>query len=145
MTSTRIPVVKSPTDIDWKQPLHEQLWPELEGHPTHGKPNSDFKLLRKQVPVLTEEQFNKIYPSREHSTITVVNRKAHAWHYVDQRSNYMDSKWHPMVQHPRAADGECNLDQRLTRCSKVPVLATDSPGQLPGLHSKVADLSPTGR
>ena len=57
----RISTVKSPTDIDWQQLLHGQLWPQLEGHPTSGKSDSDFKVLRKQIPVLIEEQFNKIF------------------------------------------------------------------------------------
>ena len=112
----------SPTDIKWQMPLHEQLWPKFEGRPTTGKPASELKLLRKQVPSLTEKQLHKIFPSRDHSTITVVNPQdscpALCW---PQTSSYVDSKWHPMVQHPRAADDDYNLDSRLAGCSKVPV------------------------
>ena len=83
MNPKRIPVVRSPTDTNWTKPLREQLWPQLKGHPTSGEPEADLKLLRKQVPVLTEEQLYKIFPNHEQSTITVVNPKTHTRHYVD--------------------------------------------------------------
>ena len=79
----RIADVQSPMDISWAQPLHEQLLPQLSGHPTSGKSESEFHLLRKKTPVLTGETFHSLFPNCQASTMEVVNPKIEARHYVE--------------------------------------------------------------
>ena len=81
----RISYVKSPEDIDWAHPLHEQLWPNLSGCPTPGKSEAEFRLLRKQIPMLTEEQFHNLFPNYQASSIEVVNPTTDARRYVELR------------------------------------------------------------
>ena len=61
-------------DVDWGQPRHEQLWPQLSGHPTSGKTQSEFRGLRKKIPGLTEDLFYELF---------VFNHKTGARHYLD--------------------------------------------------------------
>ena len=41
-----IQYVKSPKDIDWAQPLHKQLWPQLTARRTE----AEFRVLRQKIP-----------------------------------------------------------------------------------------------
>ena len=100
----RIQYVKSPKDIDWAHPLHEQLWPQLSGHPTIGKPESDFRLLRKKIPLLTKEVFYELFHSYQESSIEVVNPKNDARHYLDLKEAaawiLAGVKWFNVLEQP---------------------------------------------
>ena len=49
----RYRTVRSSTDIDWTRPLEEQLEPNLKGGPDPSKSFEDLRLLRKQIPRLS--------------------------------------------------------------------------------------------
>ena len=58
----RIHTVRSPTDIDWTRPLHEQLEPNFKGGPTKSKPFEELCMLRKNIPKMSDHGFQQIYP-----------------------------------------------------------------------------------
>ena len=71
VSRNRIQYVKSPADIYWDRPLHEQREPQLFGGPDPKRSRDDLGALRRQVPKMVEKQFKDIFPGEEQSTITV--------------------------------------------------------------------------
>ena len=79
----KIQYVKSPTDIEWNRPLDEQLEPQRSGEPSSKKSFDELRALRKRVPKLDNATFKAIFPGKEQSRITVVNKTTFAHHYVN--------------------------------------------------------------
>ena len=68
----RISQVKLPKDIDWAQSM-SSFGHSFQVYPTSGKPESEFRELRKKIPLLTEDVFYELFHSYQASTIEVVN------------------------------------------------------------------------
>ena len=64
--------IRSATDIDWNRPLYKQLEPNLKGGPRSSTTFADLRMLRAEIPKLSKEIFNDIFPSD--STITAVQK-----------------------------------------------------------------------
>ena len=58
--------VRSASDINWDQPLEEQLEPNLKGGPDPSKSFEDLCLLCKQIPRLDNRHFNRV--QRQHDS-----------------------------------------------------------------------------
>ena len=78
----RICTVRSPTDIDWSRPLSEQLEPNFKGGPSKSTPFEDLRMLRKNIPKMTDHGFKQIYP---HDNIIRVTQKTSGTHYLHTR------------------------------------------------------------
>ena len=70
--------VKSPRDIDWTKPLHEQLAYVLQGGPSPTKSKAELRAIRAQVPELSTYTLNGLFPADNVITVT----KNHAVHKI---------------------------------------------------------------
>ena len=71
--------IRSSTDIDWTLPLREQLESNLKGGPRSSTSFDDLCMLRAQIPKLTKQVFDDIYP---HDNVITVVQKGHGVHHV---------------------------------------------------------------
>ena len=73
-------------------------------------------MLRRTIPLLTEEVFQDLFPSCQASTIEVVNHKTDTRHYVElnltkkQQHGFYLVSIGSVVERSRAADDDCNMD-----------------------------------
>ena len=56
---------------------------QLSCHPTEGKSEAKFRVLRQQIPVLTDELFYNLFCSYQESVVEVVNYKTDARHCLE--------------------------------------------------------------
>ena len=93
--------VKSVLDIDWSRPLWQQLAPVLKGGPDPTKSQADLRAIRAQVPELTNQLFEGIFPAD--NVITVV-QKSHGVHKIHMREAAAwvlnGTHWFSVLQQP---------------------------------------------
>ena len=78
----KIYVVRSPSDIDWRVPLKQQLEPNLKGGPDKCKTFEELCMLRNNIPKMNDDTFQQIYPS---DNILCVKQKTGARHFIHMR------------------------------------------------------------
>ena len=74
---------KSPIDIEWNLPPHDQLEPQLYGELKSKKLFDDLRAIRKKVPKISDDLWKAFFPSKEHSKIIVLQPVTFARHYVN--------------------------------------------------------------
>ena len=101
----KIYMVNSPSDIDWRRPLKEQLAPNLKGGPDKTKPFEELCMLRNNIPEMTDDTFQQIFPS---DNIQCVTQKTGGRHFIHPReaATWILNGTHWL--YPQAADDDCH-------------------------------------
>ena len=116
--------VKSVLDIDWSRPLWEQLAPVLKGGPDPTKSQAELSARRAQVPELTNQLFERIFPRDNVITVVQKNHGVHKIHMREVAAWVLNgTHWFSVLQ--ATHDGHCMVS-KLGRCEQVPVLDADN-------------------
>ena len=93
--------VKSNRDIDWSQPLWEQLAPVLKGGPDPSKSQAELRSIRAKVPEMTNVLLNGIFPADNVITAVQKNHGVHKIHMSEPAAWVLNAThWFSLLQQP---------------------------------------------
>ena len=93
--------VKSNRDIDWSQPLWEQLAPVLKGGPDPTKSQAELRSIRAKVPEMTNVLLNGIFPADNVITAVQKNHGVHKIHMSEPAAWVLNAThWFSLLQQP---------------------------------------------
>ena len=99
--SGKIRKVRSVTDIKWGIPLYEQLEPNLKGGPRPSTSPAELRMLRAQIPKLTKQLFDGLFPADNTITAVQKNHGVHKIHMSEAAAWVLNAThWFSLLDQP---------------------------------------------